>query len=203
MTDWHAWHDAYDRPGSTLTQRLAHVRDQIRSALDTLPPGPLSVISVCAGQGRDLIGALDGHPRAGDVQALLVELDERNAAIAREHAPAGVTVLTGDAALTDVYAGRAPAHLLLMCGVFGNISDADIKRTIAFCAQLCREDGFVIWTRHREAPDAVPWISREFEEAGFEEIWLSEPGFFTGVGVHRLRRPALALQPGERMFTFV
>ncbi|GHD35622.1 hypothetical protein GCM10010335_31060 [Streptomyces galbus] len=32
---------------------------------------------MCAGQGRDLIGVLAGHPRRDDVRARLVELDEK------------------------------------------------------------------------------------------------------------------------------
>jgi hypothetical protein len=56
--DWHAWHDGYDKPGTRLARRLAAVQDQIRVALDAAPPGPLHAVSLCAGQGRDLIGAL-------------------------------------------------------------------------------------------------------------------------------------------------
>jgi hypothetical protein len=33
------------------------------------------VISLCAGQGRDLLGVLADHPRREDVRARLVELD--------------------------------------------------------------------------------------------------------------------------------
>ena len=54
MTDWYAWHDHYDEPG--LARRLAAVQQRISVALDQARPGPLRAISVCAGQGRDLIG---------------------------------------------------------------------------------------------------------------------------------------------------
>jgi hypothetical protein len=77
--DWFTWHDDYDHPGTALARRLAAVQEQIRAALNTAKPGPLRAISLCAGQGRDLIGALAGHPRQGDVRARLVELDPRNA----------------------------------------------------------------------------------------------------------------------------
>ena len=81
--DWYTWHHDYDEPGTALARRLAAVQDQIRTALDAAPPGPLHAVSLCAGQGRDLIGALAGHPRRDDVSARLVELDPRNAAAAR------------------------------------------------------------------------------------------------------------------------
>src|SRR2546430_16482557 len=96
--DWHAWHDDYDKPGTPLPRPLAAVQDQIRAALDAAPPGPLHAISLCAGQGRDLIGVLARHPRRDDVTARLVEIDPRNAAAAPE-AP-DTAVLPGVAGAT-------------------------------------------------------------------------------------------------------
>jgi hypothetical protein len=63
-----------------------------------------------------------------------------------------VEVVTADASLTDHYRGMAPADLVLVCGVFGNITDEDIERTIDSCPQLCQTSGTVIWTRHRAIP---------------------------------------------------
>src|SRR6266568_4249290 len=98
--DWKAWHEKYDDPDSAFAQRLAVVRDRIRDALGQAPPGPLRAISLCAGQGRDLIPVLAEHPRGRDVHARLVELDADNAEFARElAAEAGlgrVEVVTGD-----------------------------------------------------------------------------------------------------------
>jgi hypothetical protein len=71
--DWYAWHDAYESRGSTLARRLAAVQDRVREALDSAPAGPLRVVSLCAGQGRDLLGVLPHHPRRDDVTARLVE----------------------------------------------------------------------------------------------------------------------------------
>ena len=160
--DWAAWHHAYDDPGSPLAQRLLAVQAWIAAVLDQAPPGPLRAVSICAGQGRDLIGVLRGHPRRGDVSARLVELDPRNAATARQFAAeAGLTqveVVTGDAAQTDAYAGLVPADLVLACGVFGNITDEDVARTIRCCAGLCTAGGTVVWTRGRGEPDLVPQI---------------------------------------------
>ncbi|UQU61417.1 SAM-dependent methyltransferase [Couchioplanes caeruleus] len=202
--DWAAWHDDYDDPASALARRLDWVRAAIRTWLETAPPGPLTVISLCAGQGRDLIGALAGHPRAGDVHALLVETDPRNAACARDAAGAagltGIEVVQGDAGRTDQYADAAPAHLVLACGVFGNISDVDVSATISACAALCREGGTVVWTRHRRPPDLVPVICEWFETRGFARVAVTGDGF--GAGVHRRVLPAARLAPGVRMFTF-
>jgi hypothetical protein len=115
--DWRAWHSAYENPDSGLARRLALVQGQVRAALDRLPAGPARAISICAGQGHDLIGALVDHPRRTDVTARLVELDEHNVGVAREAAEAAglhaIEVLEGDASVTDAYA--APCLRISCC----------------------------------------------------------------------------------------
>ncbi|MCO1596099.1 class I SAM-dependent methyltransferase family protein [Micromonospora sp. RHAY321] len=205
--DWLAWHDDYDRPGSALAARLVEVQGQVRAALDRAPAGPLRVISACAGQGRDLIPVLATHPRREDVTARLVELDPRNVTVAVDAAEAagltGVQVVVGDAAATDTYADLAPADLVLLCGVFGNVSDADVRATVGHSAALCASGGTVIWTRHRRAPDLVPTICDWFTQEGFAQVAVGTPADRVGVGVHRqLGRPR-PLPPGVTMFRFL
>jgi len=53
--DWVEWHAGYDDDGSRLAHRLRIVQGLVRTALDALPAGPATAISMCAGQGRDLI----------------------------------------------------------------------------------------------------------------------------------------------------
>ncbi len=180
---------------------------RITEALDHAPSGPLRAVSICAGQGRDLIGVLREHPRGRDVTARLVELDPRNAEAARRlAADAGLTqveVVTGDAAQTDVYARLVPASLVLACGVFGNITDEDVARTIRGCAGLCAAGGTVVWTRGRREPDLIPQICAWFAAAGFELVGVSEPGTRWSVGAHRLAGTPRPLPAGEHLFTFV
>jgi predicted RNA methylase len=205
--DWQTWHDAYDLPGSPLARRLRVVQERIRLALDDCPPGPLQVISLCGGQGRDLLEVLADHPRRDDVRARLVELDPRNTTFAQDAARASgldrVEVVTADAALTDRYRGIVPADIVLACGVFGNITEEDIEHTIDSCSQLCKTGGTIIWTRHRDAPDRIPLICNWFEERGFDRQWLSEPDAGFGVGAHRFTGDPQPLALGVRMFTFV
>ncbi|MGW1210989.1 class I SAM-dependent methyltransferase [Streptomyces sp. NPDC002499] len=205
--DWQKWHDAYDAPESPLAQRLLTVQGRIRLALDACPPGPLRVVSLCAGQGRDLLGVLPAHPRRDDVHARLVELDPQNtesaASAARSAGLHQIETVTADAALLDHYAGLAPADLVLICGLFGNIRDSDIERTITVCTQLTKTGGRVIWTRHRKTPDRVPLICRWFEERGFAGEWLSGEGQVQAVGVHRFEGSPAPLQLGVRVFEFV
>ena len=207
--DWYDWHERYDDPESGLARRLEMVRDRVRAALDQAPPGPFRAISVCAGQGTDLIGGLAGHPRRGDVTARLVELDPRNTEVARRLAAeaglTGVEVVTGDASLASQYAGIAPADLVLVCGLFGNVTDADVEAMVGYCTQLCATGGTVIWTRARWEPDLTPQVCAWFEERGFDRVWLSDAGEPGGqrVGAHRFTGTPAPLERYAVMFTFV
>lgn len=205
--DWQTWHGKYDTPHSRMAERLRTVQAQIDLALNSCDPGPIRVISLCAGQGRDLLEVLQGHPRRNDVQARLVELDRRNTEFAERLASSSglhqIEVMTADASISDHYRGMTPAHLVLICGLFGNIHDGDIERTIDRCPQLCATGGRVIWTRHRRKPDRVPMICRRFEGLDFEQHWLSAPETELAVGVHQFRGKPSPLVLGERMFTFV
>ncbi|MFU8850274.1 class I SAM-dependent methyltransferase [Micromonospora sp. SL1-18] len=205
--DWYAWHADYDRSGSALSRRLAEVRERIRQALDQAPAGPLRAVSLCAGQGHDLIPVLAAHPRRDDVTARLVELDPRNAEVARKAAAeaglTGVEVVVDDAALTDRHADLVPADLVLVCGVFGNIVDEDVRATVRHCAALCATGGTVFWTRHRREPDLVPTICAWFAEEGFTPVAVSSPADGVGIGVHRFTGTPRPLPPGVTMFQFV
>ena len=204
--DWRAWHEDYEDPDSVLGRRLVLVQEQVHVALNRAAPGSVRTISVCAGQGHDLIGALAEHPRRGEVTARLVELDESNALYARravhEAGLGGVEVVTGDASITDAYAGAVPADLILLCGVFGNISQADIANTIRHLPRLCAPAATVIWTRHRHPPDLTPYIRETFERAGFGELAFEDSPPF-GVGANRLLAPPQPFQEGVRLFEFI
>jgi hypothetical protein len=209
--DWLEWHRQYDRPATGMAARLAEVQRHINAVLDQAPAGPIRVVSVCAGQGRDLLEVLPGHPRAGDVRARLVELDARNVALASAAAASAglgqVEVVLGDASVTTAYEGAVPADLVLVCGVFGHASDDDIHRTVDLLAMLCAPGATVVWTRGGFQPDLRPTIRSWFTAAGFEDLGLTTgPGGRAGdwgVGVNRLRAAPAPYEPGVRLFTFV
>jgi hypothetical protein len=205
---WVDWHNQYDEPSSGLSWRLRTIQAHIRRFVDLADPGEIRAISLCAGQGRDLIGALAGHPRACDVSARLVELDPVNVQLARElAAEAGlstVSVVRGDASDTSAYDGAVPADLILVCGVFGNIPESDIERTVTFLPHLAAPRATVVWTRHRMAPDLTPRIRQWFFDAGFIEVAFSPfPDGVQAVGVNRLHQSPRPFRPGERLFEFV
>lgn len=167
MTDWVAWHAGYDDPGSSLSRRLAVVQRRLGQALDRLPPGAARLLSLCAGDGRDVLPVLAGHPRGGDVQAVLVELDP---GLAERAAAGGLEVRNADAGDTDVYADVLPVDVLLLCGIFGNVTEDDIATTVAAARTMTRPAGSVLWTRgaFRDG-DLRPYVRQLFAEHGFAE----------------------------------
>lgn len=207
-TDWQAWHRPYADENSPLSRRLRLVQEHIGRRLDDRPDERVTVVSACAGQGHDLIGVLAARDDAPRVRATLLEYDPGNVAAARAAAEeaglAGVTVVRADAGKLASYVGAVPADLVLMAGVFGNISDADVRRTIRALPQLCAADATVIWTRTRAAPDLTPAVRRWFREAGFvAEAFHAPDDVLFSVGVHRLVGPPRPLDEAGELFTFI
>jgi len=208
VKDWVEWHAGYDDPQSSISARLRLVRGHLSDALDAAPPGPVRLVSLCAGQGRDVLGVLPAHPRGPDVSAVLIEADPRIAAVAREGAAraglAGVQVREADAAQPAGYADAVPADVLLLCGIFGNVTDEDIQRTAQAAPALCAPGATVIWTRHRREPDVTPRIRGWFRDSGFGEIAFDTPDTeaMIGVGVGRLAVAPAAALPDGPLFTF-
>lgn len=164
--DWVDWHGAYDDAESGLSRRLAVVRRRIGEVLDAAGTGPVRVLGLCSGDGRDLLPELIARPqlRAGTV---LVELDPTLVDRARATAAAttGVEVRHADAGDPRLFADVAPVDLLLLCGIFGNVSDADIRTTVAAAPSLLLPSGTVIWTRGRFGDqDLRPAIRGWFQE---------------------------------------
>ena len=206
--DWSEWHRSYDDPTSRLAGRLRVVQKHLRQAIDDRH-GPVRIVSMCAGEGRDVVGVLKDHPRRAEVVARLVELDPRNAAAASSAADAAgldqVEVICADAAVTDTYDGAVPADIVLACGIFGNISEDDIVRTIEYLPCLCAPNATVIWTRgYRPERDVASEIRRWFDDRGFEEVAFEAPAGATfRVGVHRLTAKPRDLARGVRLFRFL
>lgn len=207
-THWQTWHLAYEDPESSLSRRLRVVRAELSAALDQAHRGPIRLLSLCAGDGRDLLGVLEGHRRRDDVEAVLVELDPGLAGRARVQIEGlghpRISVLEADAGLTSSYADRAPYDVVLCCGVFGNVSDADVHSTVRGLSALTASGGGAIWTRHRRPPDLTGEIRSWFVEAGFrEESFIQVDGSLGAVG-RNTRTPGVeAGDVPARLFAFV
>jgi SAM-dependent methyltransferase len=183
------------------------VREQVVAALDALPPGPVTVVSICGGQGLELLGALADHPRRADVGGRLVELDERNAEIARSRAAAiGVDrleVRQGDASTSDSYADLPRADLVVLSGVFGHLAPADRQTLIGFLPRICAADGKVVLTTYEVQPERTEELRAIFGANGFEEIDDTlTPGGTFGIIVEQLRGAEQPFVAGAYLFDF-
>jgi hypothetical protein len=212
--DWIAWHQEYDEPESTLARRLRVVQANIRQAVELIAAHTATeatrVISLCAGEGRDLLPVLAETGRFAAVRARLVELDprlaERAAQRARQLNLPNVEVVNGDAGRTTAYEGMVPAHVVLACGVFGNITAEDIRRTVATLRTLTAPQGFVVWTRGRKSEvDGSSEVRSWFAQEGFTERSFTAPSDARfRVGLNQLSEAgAQPFRSGVRMFSFV
>lgn len=207
MRDYLAWHRAYDDPSSDLSWRLEHVQRFIEAALDR-HSGELGVLSVCSGDGRDVLEVLAGRAEADRCAVTLIEIHPEIAQQARDAAARSglrhVEVRTADAGLTDAYTGAVPADVVVLVGIFGNIDDADLERTINTAPQLCRPGATLIWSRGRDRDDHNNAIRTWFAEAGFSELdYLArDTGTRPALGVVRFDGTPPPLVVGRRLFTF-
>jgi SAM-dependent methyltransferase len=212
---WLQWHSHYDTPNSSLAHRLTAVRDHLRRALVEAPCdayGGRLLISVCAGEGRDVLPVLAERDGSG-VRAVLVELDpsvsQRAYATATELGLSGVEVRHADAATVDTYGDLPPAHVLLICGVFGHTSVDDAGKVVATLPALLAPGGIVIWTRacRRANDDPSLGIRDFFLDHGFTELsFCRTADDVFRVGMHQLTAIPAGVRPprpGTRMFTFV
>ena len=205
--EWRAWHRRYESDPQ-LIGRLPVVRSLLRDALDRAAPGPVRLLSLCAGDGRDLLGVVPEHPRRSEVRAVLVELDADLAEAARARARSAgleqVTVRTADAGRAESLAGAVPADILLACGIFGNVRDREVRSFVAHLPELSAAGATTIWTRGTFEPDLTPAIRDWFREAGFEELaFVRVPGTAASVGAHRLVGSPRPFDARARLFRFL
>jgi SAM-dependent methyltransferase len=204
--DWVAWHRAYEDPSSSLSQRQKDVAKMIGTFLDNAPVGELRILSLCSGDGGDLELALAGHPRISEVTGCLVEFDAELVARARAKQRgigSRLEVRCADASDPTNFDDVAPVDLLLLVGIFGNISDVDIRNTINAVPSFCKPGATVIWGRYRREPDLTPRIREWFDAVGCTSTGFVSPG----VGSHssaseRVERSSSDPLP-TKLFTFL
>ena len=207
LRDYVHWLEGYDDPDSALTWRLHAVQHDLHRALDALP-GERRVLSLCAGDGRDIVGVARERSDAARLRGVLVELHPdiaaRAAAAVAEASLTGFEVRRVDAGLSSSFADAVPADLVLLVGIFGNIDDADLERTVRAAPQLCAAGARLLWSRGRDVSDRNDRIRHWFAEAGFAELDYAEHADADGpaLGMVRYDGPPVTLIPDRRLFRF-
>lgn len=97
---------------------------------------------------------LEDHSRRDEVTA--VESDPRNVQAARRRAAAAglaqLEVRRADASRPGSFADALPAHVLVLCGIFGNVGESDIERTAA----AARHSAWCLYSQSRHGKLAAP-----------------------------------------------
>ncbi len=210
-TNWSQWLKQYDDFPS-LQARLRIVQEQIVATLDECPPGPIRIVSLCAGDGRDLLGVIQDHPRRDDVSAWLIDNERESIELGRIAAERlGLTrrmnFVCADAARAENYADHVPADLLLLSGFLGHLRHGDVRKLLQSLPMFCQPGSSVIWNRHlvlydghrqtRAIRDCLAGIG--FEESQFETT--APDGF--AVGRVKFKGPAQLFDRSRVLFEFV
>lgn len=208
---WKLWHRKYDTCTS-LQSRLQLVCSQIRAALDESQSRPFHIVSICAGDGRDLIQALSDHPHRNDVVAWLLDTDEEALARGRNAAASAglahvLRFVCADATLASNYVAIAPVDLVLVSGVLGHLQNDTAPAFLEVLPMLCKVGGWFIWNRHRESNDGLKQISiirAVLRRVGFREgqFQITNPDGFA-VGRACFAGKPMVLDPQRMLFEFV
>lgn len=207
MKDWHSWHEAYDDATTSLARRLSVVQRRLAEIIDPGLTAEPRLLSLCAGDGRDLLPVLQARRPA--VSALLVELDEtlarRSRSAAADAGLEAVEVRCADAGDPASFRDFLPVGVLMLCGIFGNVEHASVKDIIDRVPSMLAVGGYVVWTRGESDPDRRPEVREWFTAVGLKEVSFDGSPEPYGVGVNQLQVGTTSL-PGtlpDRLFTFV
>src|SRR5262245_52437108 len=207
--DWAKWHDLYD-VSIPLKERLLAVRAQIAAAAARVPGTSVYLVSICAGDGRDVIGTFAAADARQDVHATLIEahpalVTRGQAAVEQLGLARRITFRCADATQSSTYVDLRPAHLIVLSGVFGNLTERNVPRLIAALPSLCARDASVIWTRNLfdDGEEATQSIRQCFVAADFiEEVVVRTPLGLFAVGTHAFRGVRRPLPVNQTLFEF-
>jgi len=206
VSDWRSWHDAHDDPGSSLTRRLHVVRRRLDEVLDLVESPAPRLLAICAGDARDVVPVLAARADGKHVDAVLVELDEELATSGASAAESAglerVVVRRGDAGDPASFRDVVPVHVLMLCGIFGNVHHATVADIASAVPAMVLAGGYVIWTGGGGRPvDHRPEVRRWFINAGMPEMSFDGEPEPYGVGVNQVTEH-IGTIPESRLFTF-
>jgi hypothetical protein len=205
---WSGWPEkAYQREG--YQQRLQAVQEHLSECLDEAPPGPVRILSMCAGDGRDVIGAVRAHRRRKDVSAWLVELNSQSVELGKGYSvnaglERSLKFINADATVYSTYKQIAQADIVLVCGVWGHVPAGEKSMLVRAISTLCKPGGAVIWTR-----GTSKGIGRVREiEALFAGTWWDKsrvtytPDAAWAIATYRYHGPAHEMPADGQIFHF-
>ena len=205
--DWKGWHAIYDRP-SGANSRLLAVQNAVSECLTLLPAGPVKLLSIFAGDGRDIIPVVAESVRRNEVNCQFIEINEALVRAGRQRAEEHgmsdkMQFKCADATSAQSYTGSVPVDCVLASGVFGNLLPEDVLRCIKALTGMLKTGGFLVWTRSRCAGSGELGIARiqaALQDQGFVERISGGPAKFL-VASHQFLGKTTQLVE-SRLFTF-
>ncbi len=206
--NWDRWPDrAYQL--TSYQDRLRLVQQHLAEAIQSAPPGPIRILSICAGDGRDLIEVLSEHERRADVSAVLIELSPKSVARGIQSAiEAGienaVAFRNTDATRWSAYRGLIPADIVILCGVWGHVPVRQRARLTSALASICAVGGCVIWSRGvSRGMERLPQIQTHFNARSWKVAELRfTPASDWAVATYRFLGAAQPVPDNEQIFNF-
>jgi hypothetical protein len=205
---WNGWPDKIYQDKS-YQQRLEAVQGQIKKFLDTAPAGPFRILNICAGDGRDVLGAVCEHPRRTDVFAWFVELDRDSVEQGRQTAVKlglenSTRFINGDATVYSTYRSVGRADLVIACGVWGHVPTPEKPSLVRAMATFCNPGGRLIWTRGvSRGIEKVRELEALFDEQTWDDHQLTfTPNKSWAVAIYRYCGPMLELPADGQIFNF-
>ncbi len=203
----------YRERHSHFSRRLGLVQAALERAITAAPDGPVFVLDICGGEGRVLLPVLAAHARRADVRGVIVELDAASVAAAADRIAelelTQVSVVRGDAGLSDTYAVLARAQVVIMSGVLVHLSPADRARAIRFLPRLCAPNATFLWTiGNRFDPTRARRVRHTVAHNGVQVLRIERVPRGRGdrvrheVGVGRVTGTPEPLLPDVRIFRF-
>jgi hypothetical protein len=206
---WNGWSDSAYRKQS-YQHRLLLVQQHLSECLDNAPPGIIRIVSLFAGDGRDVLGVINTHPRRSDVLATFIE--QSSPAVAsgfRRAAELGLasatTFLNKDATEYEAVQGITPANIILLCGVWGHVPHDDRAQLIQAVTSLCTPNGRLIWTRGISKGIAkLEQIEGLFARTQWEKVQIRiTPGNQWAVATYRFLGTPLPRPKSGQIFHFM
>ena len=217
--DWSSRFYTEQHPG--FVARLKTTTRMIAESLAEAPAGEVRVLSLCCGDGRDLLGALRDHPRKGDVRALMIDRDASSVRRGRQWAHEQglgerIEFVNSDAADWTGMGGWVPFHMVIISGVFVHLTVEHAQNLVGALPMLCRDGSTVVWNRRvvaastggQETGDPIPRahlpdLRAFFAAAGFVTAACEETGPI-GHGILRdvYRGPVVPFEPRSGIFEF-
>jgi len=171
---WTEWHEeAYNDINSLPYQRTEIVKDLINKYLSEIDKN-IVVISIGAGQSRDILPVLIGRKDNDRITTYLIDTDIECLNYAKNYAKdnniINVHIVDMDGSLVKNYKDIPKADLIIFCGMMTQKNTDEVKNLANNIKLICNEDAQIIWSRHGYDGDYSTPFRNVFNENSYKEL---------------------------------